>query len=177
MPRDFSFSDSRFKFIQSGELTASQIKELYIVKMASHGIVGTISCIGFCNGYSIQFRKPNQMKWVDHSFLKDFIQHRVDNHLLALLFYGQREGSSLLDSGQPIDLSTDRRSNLCKEVRADAEGLYIPHESWSFSSSFLTLFSSIHISFEYFHYVSRHTQTYCKHPRVKMSNMQVFMAL
>ena len=44
--------------------------------MATHGIVGTIYnlfCLGFCIGDSIWFRKPNQMKWLDPSFLEDFI--------------------------------------------------------------------------------------------------------
>ena len=44
------------------------------IKMAIHGIVGTIHCsfcIGFCNGNLIQFRKPNQMKWLDPSFLEN----------------------------------------------------------------------------------------------------------
>ena len=46
------------------------------INMACHGIVGTIYClfcIGFCYGHSIQFRKPNQIKWLDPSFLEDFI--------------------------------------------------------------------------------------------------------
>ena len=44
--------------------------------MATHGIVGTIVCIfciGFGNGDSIYFRKPNQIKWLGLSFLEDFI--------------------------------------------------------------------------------------------------------
>ena len=44
--------------------------------MAAHRIVGTIYClfcISFCNEYSIQFRKPNQIKWLDPRFLEEFI--------------------------------------------------------------------------------------------------------
>ena len=74
-------------------------------------------------------------------------------------------------------LSSDRRFNLCKRMRVAAGELYIFQESWIFSSSFFTLLPSIHISFQYFCRFSRHTRTYCINPRVKMSNIEVFMRL
>ena len=45
------------------------------------------------------------------------------------------------------DRGSDRRPNLCKRRRAAAGELYIPQESWPFSSSFFILFTSLHISF------------------------------
>ena len=49
------------------------------MKCVPLSIVGTIYClfcIGFCNWDSIQFWKPNQMEWLEPSFLEDFIPLR-----------------------------------------------------------------------------------------------------
>ena len=46
------------------------------MKMAAHGIVGTIIClfcIGFYNEDFIQFGKPNQMNWLGARSLKHFM--------------------------------------------------------------------------------------------------------
>ena len=55
--------------------------------------------------------------------------------------------------------------------------IYVPQERWLFSSTFLTLFTFIHIYLWYFCRFSRHRWTYCKNLRDKMSNIEVFMAL
>ena len=74
-------------------------------------------------------------------------------------------------------LLSDHRPNLCKNRWIGTGELYIPQESWPFSSSFLTLFLYMHISFEYFYRFNRHTRTYCKDSSVKISIIVVYMVL
>ena len=60
---------------------------------------------------------------------------------------------------------------------ATARELYIVQSSCPFSPSRFTLFPSIDISSYYFYSFSRNRQTHCKIPRVKMSNIVIFMRL
>ena len=64
----------------------------------------------------------------------------------------------------------------CKEGQLP-QGSYISQSSWPFSPSFFTLFPCIDIHFYYFYRFNRHTRTYCKNPRVKISNIEVFTGL
>ena len=78
------------------------------------------------------------------------------------------------------DRYSDRRPNLAKVSELPQQS-YISRKRVGrfrhFSSFFVAWFPCIYFTFKYFYRFTRHRRTYYKNPRVKISNIEVFMGL
>ena len=87
-------------------------------------------------------------------------------HMFSVTFYLFKNSDAIISNSGILCNRAIADPTLQRRPSAAGE-LYIPQESWPFSSYFFTLFPFIDISFYYFYRFSRHTRTYSKNPRVK----------
>ena len=79
------------------------------------------------------------------------------------------------DLDNMLVLSSDRRPNLAKEASCRRRAIYLSRVGHF--RHLLLHYPCIYIYFYSFYRCSRHTRTYCKNLRFKMSNIEAFMGL
>ena len=112
------------------------------------------------------------------------LHHGITHSFLCKLSMKRISYTYIKDRSSAIDRRVIERSqqrsptqSLKKEAICRRRAIYPARELAIFVIFFFAWLPCIHFSFNYFYRFSRHRRTYCKNPRVKMSNIVVLWDL